>query len=136
MGPEPLIKKYEEYGQRLWWNKRLKRRMTTDEGEILEDIREACEFYLKYVNNPERLFKEHRGYKQYFRLYLLDIEKDFGWWREKYVISKDLDDKWLAMVVYNDWLFRLAFYDLGINNNERIKYAIKTKELFDYLNRG
>jgi len=134
MKPEPLKGKYEEYSQRLWWDKLANQRLSTEASEIFEDIRLACEFYLKYSDDPNTLFKRHRNYIQYFELYLQSLEKSWGWWHTKYAKSKKIEDNWLAEMVFNDWLFKFAFYDLGyMKNNLRINNIIKMKELYDLL---
>jgi len=77
--------------------------------EIKQRIREACEFYLRYKNNPKSLIKEHPKYKEemikensvttcvsdgilFGELKLLEEEKEI-----------------IILRKYNEWLFKLAF---------------------------
>ena len=59
----------------------------------LEDIKSACEFYLRYKDKPALLWKEREEYRR--NLIKLDkLEDDY--------FRFDTDE-------YNEWLFRLAF---------------------------
>ena len=55
----------------------------------LEDVKSACEFYLKYFNNPKLLIKEHPKYKKEFEKFFTSYE----------ILLKE----------YNKWLFKLTF---------------------------
>ena len=65
---------------------------------VLQRIKEACEFYLKYKNNPSLLWKENPKYRKKL--------KKFGI-TEKWV-SEDCDELY-DWEDYNEWLFKLAF---------------------------
>ena len=77
--------------------------------EFKQRIKEACEFYLRYKNNPKSLIKEHPKYKEemikensvttcvsdgilFGELKLLEEEKEI-----------------IILRKYNEWLFKLAF---------------------------
>lgn len=69
--------------------------------EVKEKIKSACEFYLKYKDNPELLLKEHPKYKE--KIENFRILKPLG----NYIKGKYYDvDR------YNKWLFKLAFKDV------------------------
>jgi len=113
MKPEPLKGKYEEYSQRLWWDKLANQRLSTEASEIFEDIRLACEFYLKYKNNPEGLFTKYRNYTKLFELYLMSTHNfSYVFWLKRYFLSRSIKKKWMALDEYNEWLFKLAFKDV------------------------
>jgi len=69
---------------------------------LFEDIKSACEFYLRYKDKPLLLIKEYPKYLEslaHFNLpKLIDFTKEFG---VEFEYSK-----------YNDWLFKLAFKDV------------------------
>ena len=82
-------------------------RVTTE--EIKQRINSACEFYLKYKDNPELLVDElyyiiDEDSDTYIRL-KLEVENWIDKIRESYEDS-DVYDK------YNEWLFKLAFKDV------------------------
>ena len=52
---------------------------------IIDEIKSACEFYLRYKDKPHLLIQEYPKYEKQARKFLDDVEK------------------------YNDWLFKLAF---------------------------
>ena len=56
--------------------------------EIKQRLKSACEFYLRYKDNPELLINEHPKYEK-------EIQK---LWKNKNFTA-----------TYNDWLFKLAF---------------------------
>jgi len=65
---------------------------------IKQQIKQACEFYLRYKDNPELLWKENPKYRKKL--------KKFGI-TEKWV-SEDCDELY-DWEDYNKWLFKLAF---------------------------
>ena len=80
---------------------------------IMDNIKSACEFWLKYRDKPELLVKEHpeivkkeiQKKKKVFKFY---SEENFIVWGYK-------DD-----IEYNEWLFKLAFKDvLGDKNDKK-----------------
>ena len=61
--------------------------------EIENLIKSACEFYLKFKDNPELLIEEHPEYEAVIKdKFELKIPH-YGW----------------LFVEYNEWLFKLAF---------------------------
>jgi len=97
---EPLNGKYECYGQNLWWDKLAKQRLSTDASEVLEDVKLACEFYLRYKNHPELLVVEH---EELIDEMLKNKLIDYKHARKGLIVY---DEK------YNEWLFKLAFKDV------------------------
>jgi len=104
--------------------------------EIKQRLKSACEFYLRYKDNPELLVEEHPEYED--ELYEITAEseeliKEFGldesgefiksYGATPVPVEKELkldDDE------YNEWLFKLAFKDVfetkfdkgkNVNNN-------------------
>ena len=77
-----------------------------------ERIKLACEFYLKYVNRPEVLLKNKHYSWLFNRTLPMFVGKTYGWWHYKYVLSDDVEDRYIAMDLYNQWLFKLAFKDI------------------------
>ena len=77
-----------------------------------DDIKLACEFYLKYVNRPEVLLKNKHYSWLFNRTLPMFVGKTYGWWHYKYVLSDDVEDRYIAMDLYNQWLFKLAFKDI------------------------
>jgi len=87
--------------------------------EIKQRLKSACEFYLKYKDNPELLIEEQKKYYDNlednpFLIAIFDTlnrskiidkfdEKECGW---------KLYEKEKALKEYNDWLFKLAFKDV------------------------
>lgn len=65
--------------------------------KIKQQIKERCEFYLKYKDNPELLIKEHPKYEDEV------VGMCFAGWDDYY--RKNL----IVTVDYNKWLFKLAF---------------------------
>jgi len=68
--------------------------------EIKHRIKSACEFYLRYKNNPELLIKEHPEYEEDVKMFL-----------DEYETAKAGVNVWYLRK-YNEWLFRLAFKDV------------------------
>ena len=66
--------------------------------KLKQQIKEACEFYLRYKDNPSLLWKENPKYRKKL--------KKFGI-TEKWV-SEDCDELY-DWEDYNEWLFKLAF---------------------------
>ena len=73
--------------------------------KIKQQIKERCEFYLKYKDNPSLLWKENPKYRKKL--------KKFGI-TEKWV-SEDCDELY-DWEDYNEWLFKLAFKGV-LNDN-------------------
>ena len=63
--------------------------------KIKDHIKSACEFYIRYLDNPELFCEEQFKIKW-------DYFPDTGF----------LIEKKMAVEEYNDWLFRLAFQDV------------------------
>ncbi len=63
-------------------------------------LKSACEFYLRYKDNPELLRKEQNNLYNVFGDYI------FGNLKGKYFKSSNI------LGQYNDWLFKLAFKDV------------------------
>ena len=63
-----------------------------------KDIKSACEFWLRYKDNPELLIKEHSEYEK--EVSNIKEFSDKAFFREK------------KMRKYNEWLFRLAFKEV------------------------
>jgi len=67
-------------------------------------IKSACEFFLRYKDNPKLLIKEHPEYKKY-------IKEAWKWaFKEPnkniHYSKQDILDVYRS---YNEWLFKLAF---------------------------
>jgi len=81
--------------------------------EIKQRIKSACEFFLRYINSPDLLMKEHPKFKK-------EIEDRFGrWvWDDN---SQEVVFEWKEDIFdFNEWLFKLAFKDvLRGDENER-----------------
>ena len=95
MNPEPLN------GKRIGIASESSRFVDFDEssGFWFGDVKSACEFYLRYKDNPEDLATE-----------ILN--------KELWNILGKLDDGTMTMEEYNLWLFKLAFKDvLGGDTN-------------------
>ena len=70
--------------------------------EIKQRLKSACDFYLRYKDNPELLIKEYNEFSE--------IVKRNNW---DFLESK-IDE-------YNEWLFKLAFKDvLEVDKNSKI----------------
>ena len=63
--------------------------------EIKKQIKSACEFYLKYKDNPKLFVKNHPEY-------VVDVE----YFQKGFFVTP------IALVKYNEWLFKLAFKDV------------------------
>ena len=62
--------------------------------DIIQRLKSACEFYLRYKDNTRLLLKEHGEYRK-------EVSKFEEWW--KYPNNMFDYNK------YNDWLFKLVF---------------------------
>jgi len=73
---------------------------------IVGRIKSACEFYLRYKDNPKLLIEEYPEYEK-------EIEKFNS---DKHLYQEF--DKYTAVSLkeYNEWLFRLAFKDVLEND--------------------
>ena len=69
---------------------------------VKQRIKSACEFYLRYENDPKLLVKEH------YHL-LKKMEDDDIWAFTLLLTAPDLEIK---INEYNKWLFKLAFRDV------------------------
>jgi len=72
-------------------------------------IKSACEFYLRYKDNPKLLISEH---KEYYDDVVGNFFRSFN--------SKTLEE-YYDIDKYNEWLFKLAFNDVlnGGENDEK-----------------
>ena len=76
---------------------------------ILEDVKSACEFYLRYKDNPELLWNERKKYRKQMKnlpIMWFDVKIKGEIWFEE----EDIKD-------YNEWLFKLAFRDVFENDD-------------------
>jgi len=87
--------------------------------EIKQRIKSACEFYLRYKDDPELLWKEHLDYieklkakrrLQQFLTNIREIPSPKG--EVSCVHGWDMYDKCKLLKEYNKWLFKLAFGDV------------------------
>jgi len=71
--------------------------------EIKQRIKSACEFYLKYKDKPKQLIIDYPEYEEEVKRFMKGM-----------FISP------IAIIKYNEWLFRLAFKDVmeGDNNGK------------------
>jgi len=67
---------------------------------IIQRIKSACKFYLKYKDNPELLAEEHYEYFSY--IYKFEVVGDC----KNVLVFKDI---LIDADQYNEWLFKLAF---------------------------
>jgi len=79
-------------------------------------IKSACEFYLKYKDDPELLWKEQLDYieklkvKRRLQQFLTNIREILSSKEEvSCVHGWDMYDKCKLLKEYNEWLFKLAF---------------------------
>jgi len=77
--------------------------------EIKQRIKSACEFYLKYKDNPELLIKEHPEYRE---------KVDKLWYDCKNRRPTIHSAKEEFMKIYSEWLFKLAFKSILDEKNE------------------
>ena len=64
-----------------------------------DDVKSACEFYLRYRDSPELFVEE---YPEYTEL----LNQEFGYIKET---KKEIVIKRFNYYLYNEWLFKLAF---------------------------
>ena len=75
--------------------------------KIKQRIKSACEFYLRYKDNPELLVKEYPEFKEeveQFRILSL-------------LTGKYIHGNYYDYDKYNEWLFKLAFKDVFKEND-------------------
>jgi len=65
-----------------------------------EEIESACDFFLRYKDNPKLFEKEQFRIEPFYQ--------KFRWY---------VSDESFGLVEYNEWLFRLAFADAMEANN-------------------
>jgi len=68
---------------------------------IKQRLKSACEFWLKYKDNPERFIKDFDLDDEECGLELTEDKKK--------VISVDVESGKTWFIDYNDWLFKLVF---------------------------
>jgi len=73
--------------------------------KILQRIKSACEFYLRYKDNP-RLFLAKEADSKTVISYIREIQNVLGYKNPHYIAWK------LAKIDYNEWLFRFVFKDV------------------------
>jgi len=73
--------------------------------KVIEHIKSACEFYLRYKDNP-RLFLAKEADSKYVFNYIGKIENILNHKNPSYIAWR------LASFDYNEWLFKLAFKDV------------------------
>jgi len=66
--------------------------------KVLQHLKSACEFWLRYKDNPELLGREHF---EYYDMIVSEAEK-----------MGVLDFENEKLKLYNEWLFKLAFKDV------------------------
>lgn|GEM_PF-2269439 len=114
MKPEPLNGKYKEYAVELWWDCLANERLSTEGSEVLNNVKSAVEFYLKY--------KDIKGMKELLmssdigevnltkreRKELGEIYSDFM------KLNEEMDKEGIEVLEkeYNDWLFSITFKDV------------------------
>ena len=76
--------------------------------EVKQRIKSACEFYLKYKDDPPLFWDEQKEYRKL-------LKKDLGHIIIRWETMKRFRD---SRDKYNDWLFRLAFRSVLKEDNE------------------
>lgn len=61
---------------------------------LKQRIKSACDFYLRYKDNPELLIQEYPEYKE-------ELDSKFLYFKQNNKITPSM--------YYNEWLFKLAF---------------------------
>ena len=88
----------------------IDRAISLTANKIKQRLKSACEFYLRYKDNPKLLIKDNPEYRKLFES---ECVHTYVWrkifWQYKYDPEK-----------YNEWLFKLAFKDV-LENEERDK---------------
>jgi len=90
MNPEPLKNK-------VWETRAMYKKNNQYSGEEIftkEDVKSACEFYLRYKDRAKKFIT------------------DFPEYAENIVLIVDVYTDGKRMVDYNEWLFKLAFKDV------------------------
>jgi len=90
-----------------WWG------FDTDIGDLPREIKDvirrylksACEFFLRYMDNPDLLIDEHPEYER--------IIQNLKPIREHGIVIRDFYE------IYNEWLFKLAFKSIFEDENEK-----------------
>ena len=79
-------------------------RLLSEKWVRVSDLKSACEFYLKYKNNPIGLWNEYPQYRCKRLDYIVDaLHKNF---------EAPMSFKSRYFEEYNAWLFKLAFKDI------------------------
>ena len=68
---------------------------------IKQRIKSACEFYLRYKDDPLLFWQEHPEYRKDFEKHVKNVYANGDRFWQKHPIK------------YNDWLFKLAFLKVG-----------------------
>ena len=76
--------------------------------EIIQRIKSACEFYLRYKDEPDLLIKEHPKYKKELNEIIKIFNKEFSIAIEFLSLDK-IEIREHFLPIYNDWLFKLTF---------------------------
>lgn len=103
---EKCVKKdkiVKEFREGKGWNSIIVGRVISLTTEYIKKrIKSACEFYLKYKDNPELLIEEFKG---------AWVEMELSKFREFYAESKIKKVRLVTWNLrkYNAWLFKLAF---------------------------
>jgi len=86
-------------------------RWQTVKDEIKQQIKEACEFYLRYKNDPKLLIREHPDKAKIEIDYETaeDVVNEIEKIIEKYGQLEAQATIRLKLMDYNEWLFKLAF---------------------------
>jgi len=77
--------------------------------EIKARIKSACEFYLRYKDKPELLWDNYFLKNKEHRLKLFVFCDKLRGLREQGDVEKLINDFYLKIDNYNEWLFKLAF---------------------------
>lgn len=79
--------------------------------EIKQRIKEACEFYLRYKNNPDLLYADTIEYDEILDKMHDEVEK-------KYTFLSSINIYRIYLEKYNEWLLREAFKDIFEDKEE------------------
>ena len=80
-----------------------------------EDIKSACEFYLRYKDRPRKLWVENKDNKEYLK----QLTKIF--------VMNPTPNILIRFDNYNEWLFKLSFKDVLGEDKNGNKYMDKRK---------
>ena len=84
---------------------------------IKQRIKQACEFFLRYKDNPELLWREQLNFREELDKFIENFDEDFSDIAEFLSwSSKEIKEQFL--ISYNEWLFKLAFKDVFENDQE------------------